>query len=127
MMSLFRIPGLNLDNTFSSGLPFFELNDGTGQIRFGSGLDAGRCNCPLTEQEKQFQVVANLTKVLGNHTMKFGVIAHLKSGEKLRSAVIDDTLERLDAFVREARLILPDKSGELCIDATGGRQFIVGQ
>jgi hypothetical protein len=67
------IPGLNNDNTFSSGLPFFELNDGTAQMRFGSGLDAGRCNCPLSEHEKQFQIVSNLTKVLGNHTVKFGV------------------------------------------------------
>jgi hypothetical protein len=67
------IPGLNLDNTFSSGLPFFELNGGTAQMRFGSGLDAGRCNCPLSEHEKQFQLVSNLTKVFGNHTAKFGV------------------------------------------------------
>jgi outer membrane receptor protein involved in Fe transport len=67
------IPGLNLDNTFSSGLPFFELNDGTAQMRFGSGLDAGRCNCPLSEHEKQFQIVSNLTKSLSNHTIKFGV------------------------------------------------------
>ncbi len=66
------IPGLNLDDTFSSGLPFFELNGGTAQMRFGSGLDAGRCNCPLSEHEKQYQVVANLTKVMGNHTVKFG-------------------------------------------------------
>jgi outer membrane receptor protein involved in Fe transport len=66
------IPGLNLDNSFSSGLPFFELNGGTAQMRFGSGLDAGRCNCPLSEHEKQFQVVANLTKAFGDHTVKFG-------------------------------------------------------
>ncbi len=66
------IPGLNLDD-FSSGLPFMELNGGTQQMRFGSGLDAGRCNCPLAEHEKQAQVVANLTKLFGNHTVKFGV------------------------------------------------------
>ena len=66
------IPGLNTDSTFASGLPFFEFNGGTNQIRFGSGLDAGRCNCPLAEHEKQFQVVSNLTKIFGNHTAKFG-------------------------------------------------------
>ncbi|HJS59809.1 MAG TPA: TonB-dependent receptor [Vicinamibacteria bacterium] len=66
------IPGVNLDD-FSSGLPFFELNGGTAQMRFGSGLDAGRCNCPLAEHEKQFQFVTNLTKAAGNHTIKFGV------------------------------------------------------
>jgi hypothetical protein len=67
------IPGLNLDSTFSSGLPNFEINGGTNQMEFGSGLNAGRCNCPLSEQEKQFQIVSNLTKALGNHTVKFGV------------------------------------------------------
>lgn len=66
------IPGLNLDNTFSSGLPNFEINGGLPQMQFGSGLNAGRCNCPLSEHEKQFQVVSNLTKSLGNHTFKFG-------------------------------------------------------
>ncbi len=67
------IPGLNLGDDFTSGLPLFELNGGTEQMRFGSGLDAGRCNCPLAEHEKQAQVVANLTKLFGNHTVKFGV------------------------------------------------------
>ena len=67
------IPGLNLGDDFTSGLPFIELNGGTAQMRFGSGLDAGRCNCPLAEQEKQAQIVANLTKLLGNHSVKFGV------------------------------------------------------
>jgi hypothetical protein len=67
------IPGINLGDDFTSGLPFFELNGGAAQMRFGSGLDAGRCNCPLAEHEKQFQVVANMTKLFGNHTVKFGV------------------------------------------------------
>src|SRR4029450_7085606 len=42
---------------------------------FGSGLDefAGRCNCPLNEQEKQYQFVGNLLKTWGNHTFKFGI------------------------------------------------------
>ena len=47
------IPGLNLGDDFTSGLPFIELNGGTAQMRFGSGLDAGRCNCPLLQNEKQ--------------------------------------------------------------------------
>ena len=34
-------------------------------MEFGSGLNAGRCNCPLSEHEKQFQIVSNLTKVHG--------------------------------------------------------------
>jgi len=67
------IPGLNTSDPFTSGLPFFELNGNAAQMRFGSGLDAGRCNCPLAEHEKQFQVVSNLTRVAGNHTVKFGI------------------------------------------------------
>ena len=67
------IPGLNTGDDFTSGLPQFEINGGTNQLRFGSGLGVSRCNCPLVEQEKQFQFVTNLTKVFGNHTAKFGV------------------------------------------------------
>ncbi len=68
------IPGLNIaGDDFTSGLPFIELNGGTAQMRYGSGLDAGRCNCPLSEQEKQAQVVANLTKLVGSHSVKVGI------------------------------------------------------
>lgn len=69
------IPGLNLDNNFASGLPAFFIEGGLPKIGFGSGLDdsTGRCNCPLLEDEKQFQVVSNFTKLVGNHTFKFGI------------------------------------------------------
>ena len=71
------IPGLNLDDTFSSGLPAgFVDSDGStepGAFEFGSGLGVNRCNCPLDQNEKQFQLVGNLTKVLGNHSVKVGV------------------------------------------------------
>jgi hypothetical protein len=67
------IPGLNLDN-FSSGLPAIFLRGGLGaDINFGSGLGVNRCNCPLAEHEKQGQIVANLTRLAGNHTVKFGI------------------------------------------------------
>jgi hypothetical protein len=71
------IGGLNLDSTFASGLPAFFIGDGDDSRRmaFGSGLDdrVGRCNCPLDEDEQQFQVVGNITKIRGDHTFKFGV------------------------------------------------------
>src|SRR5262245_18500027 len=72
------IRGLNLDNTFASGLPAFFIAGGDSDSRrmaFGSGLDnrVGRCNCPLDENEQQFQVVGNVTKIKGNHSMKFGI------------------------------------------------------
>ncbi len=77
------IPGLNFDD-FSSGLfaGFVSVRDSTtgtpnsgrsADINFGSGLGVNRCNCPLDQDEKQYQVVTNLTKIAGNHTMKFGV------------------------------------------------------
>jgi outer membrane receptor protein involved in Fe transport len=70
------VPGLNLDS-FSSGLfaGIVELpgtNENNG-FRFGSGLGVNRCNCPLDQDENQFQFVSNTTKFSGNHTFKFGV------------------------------------------------------
>ena len=69
------VPGLNLDDTFTSGLfSGFVGDDGRpGKFNFGSGLGVNRCNCPLDEQEKQFQFVGNLLKTWDNHTFKFGV------------------------------------------------------
>jgi hypothetical protein len=66
------IPGLNNDD-FSSGLPAMFLEGGAETIRFGSGLGVNRCNCPLAEHEKQGQIVSNLTRLAGNHTIKLGI------------------------------------------------------
>jgi outer membrane receptor protein involved in Fe transport len=60
------IPNLNFDDS-SSGLPmgFIAPPD----LYFGP-----ICNCPLIEDEKQFQLVANLTRQLGKtHTLKVGL------------------------------------------------------
>jgi outer membrane receptor protein involved in Fe transport len=68
------VPGLNLDDTFTSGLfAGFVGGDAEGLSNFGSGLGVNRCNCPLDQDEKQFQWVTNLLKTSGNHTFKFGV------------------------------------------------------
>jgi hypothetical protein len=70
------IPGLNLDTTFTSGLPaIFVGGDSTtnpGDFEAGSGLGINRCNCPLDQDERQWQIVGNLTKVWNNHTIKVG-------------------------------------------------------
>ena len=66
------IPGLNFDTGFTSGLPGIFIQGDRG-VNFGTALDISRCNCPLIETEKQYQVVTNLTKVAGNHTIKFGI------------------------------------------------------
>jgi outer membrane receptor protein involved in Fe transport len=66
------IPGLNLDTNFTSGLPAFFVQ---GPISFnaGSGLGVNRCNCPLDQDESQWQMVGNVTKLVGNHSFKFGI------------------------------------------------------
>ena len=69
------IPNLNNDSFFTSGLPgfFFEGDPGTslGYKLGGVGGD-GHCNCPLRETEQQYQLTTNLTKIHGNHSLKFG-------------------------------------------------------
>jgi Carboxypeptidase regulatory-like domain/TonB dependent receptor len=77
-MTAFGIPGLNLGTSTTGGLSLFrpQINGTTdttqGLPEFGDGLDIGRCNCPLTESEQQFQFVNNWTKIKGNHQIKFG-------------------------------------------------------
>ena len=59
-------------------MPAFLLNGygpggNTGnQFNFGYALQFARCNCPLRQDERQFQFVNNWTKLQGNHTIKFG-------------------------------------------------------
>jgi hypothetical protein len=72
--------GLNNGSPGSEGLPVFAF-DGT-LTNFGDGLDPSRCNCPLIEDEHQYQFVNNWTKIRGNHSMKFG--ADLRFAHNLR-------------------------------------------
>ena len=67
------IPGLNNDTTFTSGLPYGNVEGPVGGFRFGSGLDVNHCNCPLDQDEKQFQLVGNVTKLVRSHNFKFGI------------------------------------------------------
>jgi len=81
-MTGFGIPGLNLSSQpyATSGLSYFNMGGNTGNnggqnhdiSDFGNGLGVQRCNCPLTENENQYQWVANFTKLKGNHAFKFG-------------------------------------------------------
>jgi len=78
------IPGLNLDTTFTSGLfgGFIGEDSDSRRIRFGSGLGVNRCNCPLNEDEKQWQIVGNVTRLIQDHTVKFG--ADIRRANNLR-------------------------------------------
>jgi hypothetical protein len=62
------IPGLNLGTPITGGMPSF-VGLGTS---FGFGLGVNNCNCPLLENQHQFQMANNWTKSMGNHTIKFG-------------------------------------------------------
>ena len=65
------IPGLNFDD-FTSGL-FYGNIEGEGAFGSGRASTSNRCNCPLDQNEKQWQVVGNVTKLLGSHTLKMGI------------------------------------------------------
>lgn len=64
------ITGLNF-NEASSGL-FGGFVEGDFGFNFGSGLGVNRSNSPLTQDERQYQIVANISKSIGNHSVKFG-------------------------------------------------------
>jgi hypothetical protein len=67
------IPGMNLDNTYTSGLPYFEIDNPTQNYQLGYALSPNGCNCPLTQTEQQYQFVDNISKIAGTHNFKFGV------------------------------------------------------
>ncbi len=69
------IPGLNLDNFYTSGMPAFYIQgdqENNGPTNLGYALNVNSCNCPLTQIEQQYQFVDNASKVVGNHSFKFG-------------------------------------------------------
>ena len=76
------IPGLNTDTTYTSGMPYFLINDPTTSSKLGYALGVNQCNCPLTQTERQYQWIDNATKILGNHSIKFG--ADIRYAENLR-------------------------------------------
>ncbi|HUY82394.1 MAG TPA: TonB-dependent receptor [Acidobacteriaceae bacterium] len=76
--------GLNISGQpITGGLAGFQISmPNGGQTEWGAGLNINRCNCPLIEREDQFQLVNNWTKIIGNHTVKFG--ADLRYARNLR-------------------------------------------
>ena len=64
-------------------MPAFFINGyGNGLFKFGYALGVNGCNCPLIQNEDQFQFVNNWTKIAGNHTFKFG--ADIRRARNLR-------------------------------------------
>ncbi|MFN0101264.1 MAG: TonB-dependent receptor domain-containing protein [Bryobacteraceae bacterium] len=115
------IPGLNLDDFFTSGMPAFFI-EGEGGTNFGYGLGVNQCNCPLAQREQQFQFVGNAGKTLGNHSLKFG--ADIRRALNIR--VPSDTHRAGELRFSPQRTAL--------VDANGGTQqglglatFLLGQ
>jgi len=46
----------------------FDRSPWTGGFNFGYSLTVNSCNCPLNEQENEFQWVGNTTRIIGNRT-----------------------------------------------------------
>lgn len=76
------IPGLNNTGYLgTTGMPGFSISasSGVGALTLGNS----GCNCPLLENEDQFQIVNNWTRIMGTHTVKAGV--DLRYGRQYRS------------------------------------------
>jgi len=78
------IPNLNTDAFYTSGMPYFNFVDpSNNQISsLGYALGANGCNCPLTQNEGQYQFTDNISRTAGNHTFKFG--ADIRYAKNLR-------------------------------------------
>jgi Carboxypeptidase regulatory-like domain len=73
------LPNLNTGTFDTSGSPTYNVSDGT-----ISPFGEQNCNCPLDESEQVLQLDNNWTKVLGNHSIRFG--ADLRYAFNLRNA-----------------------------------------
>jgi hypothetical protein len=80
------IPGLNFpDRPDTWGLPDLAIGtSGTGNTA-GSFQTGYQCNCPLHETEQEYQAVANWTKSLGNHVIKWGADGRRRQNLRLPS------------------------------------------
>jgi len=74
------IPGLNDPNRKDTwGLPDLNINNSGGfQLGF-------QCNCPLDQEETEFQGATNWTKTYRNHTIKWGADIRHRQNKRLPS------------------------------------------
>jgi hypothetical protein len=116
------IPGMNLDTTYTSGMPYFEIDDPGQNYQLGYSLADNGCNCPLTENEKQYQFVDNLSKVAGNHNLKFG--ADIRYAINLR--VPSDSHRAGQVFFNGSNTGYIAAAGGSVIDGLGIASFLLG-
>ncbi len=123
------IPGLNVDDFFTSGMPAFGIEtpghrgdfDDRRVFKFGFSLFANGCNCPLSQLERQLQLVNNWTFLRGNHNYKFG--GDLRFARNLR--VPSDSHRAGQLFFRDAgtAFVNPDLTTS---GGTGLASFLLG-
>ena len=128
------IPGLNLDQTYTSGMPAFEIQNPGGSVgnsgagasstysQLGYALDVNQCNCPLTQNERQIQFVDNLQKMHGNHTFKFG--ADLRYAMNLR--VPSDSHRAGQVYFTDAYTGYVSSAGASPVDGLAMASFLLG-
>jgi len=123
------IPGLNLDDFFTSGMPAFGIEtpghrgdfDDRRVFKFGFSLFANGCNCPLSQLERQLQLVNNWTFLRGDHNYRFG--GDLRFARNLR--VPSDSHRAGQLFFRDAgtAFVNPDLTTS---GGTGLASFLLG-
>lgn len=123
------IPGLNLDDFFTSGMPAFGIEtpghrgdfDDRRVFKFGFSLFANGCNCPLSQLERQLQLVNNWTFLHGDHNFRFG--GDLRFARNLR--VPSDSHRAGQLFFRDAgtAFVNPDLTTS---GGTGLASFLLG-
>jgi len=117
------IPGLNLDKTYTSGMPYFDItNNGVDAVQLGYALGVNQCNCPLTQSERQIQFVDNVHKTIGNHSFKFG--ADLRYAANLR--VPSDSHRAGEVYFNPATTGNVTSPGSSPIDGLGLATFMLG-
>jgi hypothetical protein len=117
------IPGLNLDKTYTSGMPYFDVQDaGVNDDKLGYGLGVNSCNCPLDQSERQLQFVDNVHKIHGNHSLKFG--ADLRYALNLR--VPSDSHRAGELYFNGNYTGTVASAGASPIDGLGLATFLLG-
>jgi outer membrane receptor protein involved in Fe transport len=100
------IPGLNVDDFFTSGMPAFVILSRVDFFRFGYGLGINNCNCPLNQDERQYQFVNNWTMIRSDHTWKVG--GDIRFAENLRVASEQHRAGELVFFAPRTGRVNPD-------------------